>query len=139
MSESASRVIGEENGASHLWEVKHPYYCNEGNYFNNNCGQEFKSWAEFHDEEGEADFDMNLVFRWDWREGDDWGAKPFTGDPNYRNGHLLIFWLGQRKGIYRYTKIEVCRSDEPAVRAWLQKRFEHVLKIWTPFAQVPQS
>lgn len=28
---------------SHLWEVDHPYYCNLGNYFDNNCGNHYKS------------------------------------------------------------------------------------------------
>lgn len=116
----------------HLWEVNHPYYCNEGNYFSNDCGDEFKSWDEFLSEYKDADFDMNLVFRWDWREGSDWGAGDFTGDVNYRNGHLLIFWIGQRKGLYRYSKVEVCRNDEPAIIEFLRPRLAHLLKLWEP-------
>jgi hypothetical protein len=76
----------------HLWEVNHPYYCNEGNYFANDCGDTYGMWSDFHSEYNNSDFDMNLVFRFDWQEGEDWGAGEFTGDVNYRNGKLLIFF-----------------------------------------------
>ena len=117
----------------HLWEVKHPYYCNEGNYYSNEPGQEYKSWVEFIAEEGDADLDMNLVFRWDWREGEDWGAGEFKGDVNYRNGHFLVFILGQRKGIYRYCRVEVCRADEPAILEYLKPRWARMQEVWAPF------
>lgn len=118
----------------HLWEVKHPYYCNEGNYYANGCGDEFKTWAQFHEAHNESDFDLNLVFRFDWQEGEDNGAGDFTGDVNYRNGRLLIFWMGQRKGLYRWSEIQVCRADEPAVIAFLKPRWEHMQKLWEPLA-----
>lgn len=119
----------------HLWEVDHPYYCNEGNYFaREEVGDEFKSWASFFEAYKDADMDLNLVFRWDWKEGEDCGAGTFTGDVNYRNGHLLIFWMGQRKGLYRYSKVEVCRADEPQVREFLQKRWEHLQTLWAPLS-----
>src|SRR5690348_9972495 len=85
-----------------LWEGDHPSYCNEGNYFSRDCGQQFKSWSDFMAAEGDSDLDMNLVFRWDWREGENWGAGAFKGDEHYRNGKLLVFYVGQRKGIYRW-------------------------------------
>lgn len=116
-----------------LWEVEHPYYCNEGNYCLNGCGGQYKSWQTFADEEGDGDFDMNLLFRWDWREGGDWGhGAEFNGDVNYRNGVLLLFWMGQRKGFYRWSEIEVCRADEPVIREFLQPRLEHLLRLWEP-------
>jgi len=119
----------------HLWEVDHPYYCNEGNYFSSeSVCDEHKTWASFFDGYKDADMDMNLVFRWDWREGDDWGAGPFTGDVNYRNGHLLIFWMGQRKGLYRYSRVEVCRADEPAVIEFLRPRWEHLKTLLEPLS-----
>jgi hypothetical protein len=118
----------------HLWEAKHPYYCNEGNYFNNGCGDEFKTWAQFHEAYADSDMDMNLVFRFDWREGEDWGAGAFNGDANYRNGKLLIFWMGQRKGLYRWSEIQVCRADEPVVIEFLKPRWEHMRELWAPLA-----
>jgi len=119
-----------------LWEVEHPYYCNEGNYYAPGREQPFaqyKSWADFMSEEGDSDPDYNLLFRWDWRESEDWGhGTEFTGDENYRNGVLLLFWMGQRKGLYRWTEVEVCRADEPAIRSFLIERLAHLKKLWGP-------
>lgn len=125
-----------------LWEVDHPYYCNEGNYYapgRDQPGDHFKSWADFIAEYRDADFDYNLVFRWDWKEGEDEGAGEFNGDVNYRNGHLLIFWMGQRKGLYRWSRIEVCRADEPAVIEFLQPRLAHLLSLWEPLTTPDKS
>jgi hypothetical protein len=125
-------LLGREK-AMHLWEVKHPYYCNEGNFFaSESVGSEFKSWAKFIEEFGDADMDMNLLFRWDWREGEEYGLGPFTGDVNYRNGRLLVFWMGQRKGLYQYSTVEVCRADESAVIEYLRPRWEHMRLLWEP-------
>lgn len=119
-----------------LFEADHPYYCNEGNYYapgNDQPTARYRTWAEFIEEEGESDMDYNLLFRWDWRESEDWGhGSPFNGDPNYRNGVLLLYWMGQRKGLYRWTEIEVCRADEPAIRAFLQIRFDYLVSLWGP-------
>ena len=117
----------------HLWEVDHAYYCNEGNYYNNDCGAEYKSFADFLEEEGDSDMDYNLLFRWDWVERDAETDEPsFNGDVYYRSGRLKLFWMGQRKGLYRYSIIEVCRADEPAVIEFLKPRMEHLFKLWAP-------
>lgn len=116
----------------HLWEVSHPYYCNEGNYFASGNDQphcKYESWASFFEEEGNSDPDMNLLFRWDWREADpeekNWGNKAET---------LLLFWMGQRKGLYRWTEVVVSKDDEPAVRAWLTGRLKYLQSLWEPLA-----
>lgn len=119
----------------HLWEASHLYYCNEGNYYTSDSVNDgHKAWASFIEKNADSDMDMNLVFRWDWREGDDWGLGPFTGDVNYRNGKMLIFWMGQRKGLYRYSTVDVCRADEAAVRAFLLPRWEHLKALWEPLS-----
>lgn len=84
-----------------LWEVNHPYYCNEGNYYAPGREQPVSVHKK--------------------------------GDDHYRNGKLFIFWMGQRKGLYRWSEIEICRADEPAARKWLEARFKHMLKLWEPF------
>ena len=121
-----------------LWEADHPYYCNEGNYYargNDQPVARYRTWAEFMAEEGDSDPDYNLLFRWDWREREDWGhGTEFNGDENYRNGVLLLFWMGQRKGLYRWSEVEVCRADEPAIREFLAARFEHLKSLWEPLA-----
>lgn len=130
--------MADNDMARRLWGSDHPYYCNEGNYYapgNDQPHGRYRSWSAFLDCEGASDMNMNLLFRWDWREGGDWEhGTAFTGDENYRNGILLLFWMGQRKGLYRWTEIEVCRSDEPSVREWLTSRLTHLLSMWAPLS-----
>lgn len=118
-----------------LWEANHAYYCNEGNYYAREqpVGR-YRTFADFCAGEGESDFDYNLLFRWDWKEGPDGedSGTAFNGDENYRNGVLLLFWMGQRKGLYRWSEIEVCRADEPAVIKFLQPRLNYLLSLWEP-------
>ena len=119
----------------HLWEAKHPYYCNEGNYYaRESCEAYYKSWADFMEEEGAADKDYNLVFRFDWDENDGEDDPTFNGDTNYRNGKLKLFYMGQRKGLYRWSIVEVCRADEPAVIDFLRERWEHMQTLWAPLS-----
>jgi len=118
----------------HLWEADHAYYCNEGNYYaRERVDDEFKSWAEFIAAYADADFDLNLVFRFDWLEGEEHNAGKFDGDEHYRNGRLLIFWMGQRKGLYRWSEVSVCRADEPEVIKFLKPRFDYLMELWAPF------
>lgn len=111
----------------HLWEIEHPYYCNLNNYFDNGCGNTYESWADFVAEEGDSDPDYNLLFRFDWREADPecehWGNE---------REELQLFWMGQRKGLYRFTQVNVTKADEPAVREWLQGRLNYLMKLWEP-------
>lgn len=121
--------------AKHLWEVDHSYYCNEGNYHARESVESvFRSFSDFIDEMGDADLDMNLAFRWDWKEENSEGENNFNGDVNYRNGKLYVFWMQQRKGNYVYSVIDVCRSDEPAVIEFLRPRWEHLKALWEPLA-----
>lgn len=121
--------------SKHLWEVEHRYYCNEGNYFDNSTVARHESWADFVEENGDPDPDYNLLFRWDWDEVDGETMAPtFNGDPYYRNGKLKLFWMGQRKGLYRCSIIKVCRADEPQVIAFLKPRLAHLLSLWGPLA-----
>jgi hypothetical protein len=113
----------------HLWEVDHSYYCHESNYFSNDTSDHCESIEEFTTHYANSDMDMNLVFRWDWKEED-----PFTGDVHFRNGVLKVFWMLQRKGIYRCTTVAVCRADEPKVIAFLKPRRQHLLSLWEPLA-----
>lgn len=118
----------------HLWESQHAYYCNEGNFFaDTSCESYYHSFADFMSEEGGSDMSYNLLFRWDWTEEDDEsGESTYNGDDTYRNGKLKLFWVGQRKGVYRWSIIEVCRADESAVIEFLRPRLAHLLSLWSP-------
>lgn len=120
--------------AKHLWEVDHPYYCNEGNYFQAGLCEHYKAWDDFASEFASSDMDMNLVFRFDWKEGEDNGAGAYNGDDYYRNGLLQVCFMGQRKGLYFSHEVSVCRADEPAVIAFLKPRYERMLELWAPFS-----
>lgn len=118
----------------HLWEADHPYYCSESNYYSNEPHQSYATWANFLAGFKDSDTDLNLVFRFDWREGEDWGASNFNGDPYYRNGTLQIFFVFQRKGIFACHEISVCRADEPSVVEFLTSRWAHMQKLWEPLS-----
>lgn len=117
----------------HLWEAGHRYYCNESNYFaRESCESQYRSFAAFLEAEGNSDMDYNLLFRWDWKEETEEGEPTFNGDVYYRNGKLKLFWMGQRKGLYRWSVVDVCRADEPAVIEFLRPRLEHLMSLWEP-------
>ena len=105
----------------HLWEVDHPYYCSEGNYYKNDCHNRFSTWGEFYGSANDWDMDMNLLFRWDWR-------KPENGVI----GTLSTFWVGQRKAALWSCECPVHPDEEPAVREFLQPRLAHLLALWQP-------
>lgn len=123
----------------HLWEADHAYYCNEGNFFANSHqldAGEYDTFEGFLEEEGDSDMDYNLLFRWDWIEEDpETGESTFNGDEHHRNGQLKLFWMGQRKGLYRWSVIDVCRADEPAVIAFLKPRLAHLMSLWAPLVE----
>lgn len=123
---------GEEEVMTRLWEVTHEYYCEEVNYYNANTTQHFESWEDFFDETSDEDMDYNLVFRFDWHEGDDYDLPDYSGDDTQRCAKLWLFYMNQRKGLFRSVSVDVCRNDEPAVVAWLQPRFKHMMKLWAP-------
>lgn len=120
----------------HLWEIDHPYYCREQAW---NAGEgpfHFDMWSGFEAEFRDSDFDMNLLFRFDWLEGPEAGAGAFTGDPYYRNGIFKAFWMGQRKGLFWCNTVSVCRADEPAILEFLKPRWDHISTIWEPVSNV---
>lgn len=120
-----------------LWEIDHAYYCNEGNYYapgNDQPVARYSRWQDFIDEQGDADLDMNLLFRFDFiPPRNDEEEIVFVGDENYRDCTLKLFYIGQRKGLYRWVTVDVCRADEPMVREWLKKRWDHMKELWSPF------
>jgi hypothetical protein len=119
----------------HLWEVKHSYYCNLGNYYANGCGHQYDSFDDFLEEWGDADMDYNLLFRWDWKEyePDDWTDEEVEDDDHYSGDKLEVFWMLQRKGAYRFCEIKVNKEDEQKVIEFLKPRWEYMKSLWQPF------
>lgn len=124
----------EQPTPRHLWEIGHPYYCTEGNYYVgggrwNEVHTSYDSWADFHADWGDTDPDMNLVFRWDWKR---WDASNYEESEEPAPDVLQVFWVLQRKAILRSTECVVTEADEPAVRAWLAERARTITAIWEP-------
>lgn len=117
---------------THLWEVDHPYYMSEGNYYQAGCHQSYQTLDNFLSDWRDTDLDLNFVVRWDWLEGEDWGAGAFNGDPYYRNGRLMVQFVGQRKASLWSCEVSVCRADEPRVIEFLTPRAAYIRRLWEP-------
>jgi len=116
---------------THLWDVKHPYRCAEGNYDSKDGFREWSSWAAFMEEFGNSDVDYNFVWRWEWSQAKNGLDEP-VGEPG--DGSLELFMVKQRKAIYESHEIAVTAKDEPAVRAYLQKHWANMLECWRPLS-----
>jgi len=114
-----------------LWDVTHRYYCSQTNYYVGGNGNqlEYKSFDDFLEEWGDSDMDYDLLFRWDWIFPED-----RSSDPCYRDGELYLFWMGQRKGVFKSSLVHVCEADQDRVKKFLAPRFDHLMGLWRPFA-----
>lgn len=123
-----------------LWEIRHPQSCATANYFKTGQNFQYGSWEEFFEACGDISVEWNLVFRWDWipndcEVGDDRAALREYADRFGDRDHawkLQLFRMIQGNGIFQCTEIQVCKADEPAVRAWLAPRAEHLRALWQP-------
>ena len=115
------------SGERHLWEYEHPYGCAEGNWFANGWHREYESWADFLDDHGPSDVDLNLVWRWDWESERD----EETDEPTDRPGTTLrLHIVQQRKAILQSVDVKVTPDDEPAVREFLAKHGTKIAALW---------
>lgn len=118
----------------------HPYYASEGCFYAS--GYDFphyerESWQSFVDEMGDADLDLNLLYRWDWTLPDPGDFEP--GDPEAEVEHLRLFYMQQRKARPTSYDVKVLPSDEPEIRAFLEVRAAHLALLWTPLAVTPAT
>ena len=125
----------------HLWEVEHPYRCEDANYMgkSKSWGDVDLTWAEFV-EQGNPDWDpeLNLVFRWDWECADAY-RKENDGDSPWWCGEvygdrLTLNVEPERSVVALSLQHDVQKSDEPAVRKFLTESWAAMLELWTPFA-----
>lgn len=139
---------------AHLWEIDHPYYCTEGNYYKNGLHEKFGSWDQFaqpftFSNDGTAtgnmlydfDDDWNFLYRWDWRRPDPDDYKyEREENPEFEmpGDTLQLYFMAQRKARCFSAEVSVTEADEPAVRAWLTKKAEHMRKVWEPLLGQPQ-
>lgn len=115
----------------HLWEIDHPYYCAEGNYFKAGQHAIFESWADFTETLFHSyDRDLNLLFRWDWQSYRR-SPDPLLQDDS-ADDELLLFFVLQRKACLCSVGIKVTDADEPAVRKWLTGCAQTITTLWEP-------
>ena len=102
--------------------AKHDYYCSDSNYYSNDAGAEFTTFADFYEEFCDADVDMNLVFRWDL-------IKRESSDRYY----LHVFQISQRKGIFRPILISYFdEKDIPLFVKYIKPHMEKLQNLWRP-------
>lgn len=118
-----------------LWETDHPYYCSEGNYYNNGLHDTHETWADYIAEWAHYDIDMNMIFRWDWYTPDpaDYECE-LEEDPGFQlpQPTITIHRVLQRKAILRSDSITITEADEPAIRAYLEPYAQRMKEIWEP-------
>ena len=107
--------------------VEHPYYCNESNYFSRDAGEVFDTATEFLDEWGDADIDMNLVFRWDVKLVDD--DQPELGYC------AEVFIMQQRKGIFMPVQIsKISEAEAERFMKYLELHRQRLIELWAPLS-----
>jgi len=108
--------------------VDHPYYCSNSNYYSNDAGAQWETMTDFLNEFESCDVDMNLIFRWDIKRGEE-------GDSNEGKIYAEVFMMHQRKGIFSPHHIKNINEDEAArFRALLEKHWETLKDMWQPLA-----
>lgn len=113
-----------------LWEIDHPYYASEGNYYKAGLHNHFANWDAFAASTFfDGDRDLNLVYRWDWRKP---GHHEWDGAET-----LLLFFVIQRKAVCCSAEIPVTAADEPRVRWFLEDCAQTLRQIWEPIAVSP--
>lgn len=100
--------------------VKHPYYCSEGNYYKAGEHERIGSWAEFVKEYGDLDEDLNYIWRWDYSED---------------RSSVMFFFMLQRKARCRSVEVAVSPDDETAIVEFLRVKWNHVKRLWEPIGE----
>ncbi|MEV6403995.1 hypothetical protein AB0M58_13755 [Streptomyces bobili] len=130
---AAQRGSNRQGERRHLWQVEHPHSCHLGNFYappSEGVHTEYDSWAEFHAAWGDGDRDLSVhVFRWDWeRDSGEYLEEGEDPQPDL----LKVYWVAQSSAILGSAQCVVTEADEPAVRAWLAERSQHVRALWEP-------
>lgn len=101
-----------------IFDTEHDYYCSEGPHL-----EEYENLSSFLEEWGDADWDYNLLFRWDLEPSEEEKGKYV----------FSCFFVMQRKGYLFSTKTLVTKNDEEEILKFINPRAEHIKKLWSPF------
>lgn len=114
---------------THLWEINHPYYGVDG------YEDSVESFAELREIVDRSDEDMNVLYRWDWKDysqphyddlfldGEDRSREEFTV-------HLL---MPRKSGFWSVT-CPITKDQEAEVLEWLRgpRVLCHLRTLWAP-------
>jgi len=104
--------------------IEHSYYCEECNYYKNDTTEKYDTWQDFLEEYGDADLDMNMIFRWD-----------IILDEDTNKYIMKLFFMQQRRGKYYCCIInDVTNEDENSIRTFLSKYWEYMKELWKPIS-----
>jgi hypothetical protein len=105
--------------------VKHDFSASSTNYHDNDLGNTYTTWEDFHKDTSSLDIDLNLIFRWDLYRREEGG-----------NYWMQIIRISQRKGIYVPVRIDLVEEkDVPQIMEFLKPHFEKMLSNWSPLSQ----
>lgn len=132
-----------------LWEIDHPFYVEEGNFYENHCHNTYDSWSSFvNDGIPFIDEDLNFLYRWDWKKMDqsDYFLDDLVSKESQKQvlkgygrvscvpDHLLLFYILPRKPKTISFEIQVEKEDEPVIRDWLKTKWEYMKTMWEPLS-----
>ena len=113
----------------HLWEVEHPYYMNDGNYFRRGDHVDYRSWDGFLSDWGydSLDIELNRIHRFDASD---------APDCDIEKGYFEItfYRVIQRKGFCMSQSVYVPKSREQEVIDYLLPYYAQEKAIWAPFS-----
>lgn len=100
-----------------LWEYEHPYYMQEGNYYESNFHQCYETWDDFIKDRGNDDIDMNRIHRWDF-------------NINLEGSKVFFFYIKQRKAIVHSVEIKIKLYEQDLIKEFLKPHAELNNKLW---------
>ena len=121
-----------------LWEVDHPYYCQEGTDVQGTRATthtRFLSWDDFkwNSYYVRGDSAQNFLVRWDWhKSGFRVGGLDCRGPER-----LVLFFVLQRRALLCSVEVPVTEADEPVVREFLARCAKTMRATWEPVLDLP--
>lgn len=125
-----------------LEATDHSYYSSESNFYvGNRNGENFGSydaenWQQFKEDwlfdDLTIDHDYNHCFRYDIEQDHDYE----TDEPVSGQFSLKLFFILQRKGIYRPVHVKsITEDDMPEIEEYLKSCWNYLQNQWKEFSQ----
>jgi hypothetical protein len=110
--------------------VEHDYYCSDSSYYDLKFETKYATFADFYHDNGFADEDWNLVFRFDIYKKED-------SEESENLYSMQIFVVHQRKGRFVPFFIEtIYETDFDMIKEYLEKRYLKIQNLWKPFSDL---